>query len=48
MRIEWRGTKTFFEGEHGAERKVRVERPDGTKEFYEGERLAELVVRMEL
>jgi len=41
------GVVALFQGERGAERKVRVERLDGTIFFYEGEKGAERNVRVE-
>ena len=37
----------YYEGESGAEHKVRAEYPNGTKEFFEGEKDAERLVRTE-
>jgi hypothetical protein len=49
VRVEFSdGRKQFYEGEKGAERKVRVEFPYGKKyDFYEGEKGAERKVRVE-
>ena len=45
LRKTFQQTVGHFEGEGGAERRVRVDRPDGSVDHYEGERRAERVVR---
>ena len=46
--VEAPGRRTFYEGDTGSERVVRVEFDSGTHQFYAGERHQEQLVRTEL
>jgi hypothetical protein len=47
VRIQYNDVATFYEGQKGFERKVRVDMPNGCKVLYEGQQHFERMVRVE-